>query len=52
MCLGKCRLSVVNFFECVVWRLMCLSCVLVAVWCCEELLCLVCACDLWSEVLF
>ena len=40
----KCRLSVVNFVECVVWWL-CLLCVLVAVWCCEELLCLVCACE-------
>ena len=33
-------MSVVKFAECVVWWLMCLLCVLVAVWSCEELLCL------------
>ena len=43
VCLVKCRLSVVNFVGYVVCGL-CLLCML-AVWCCEELLCLVCACE-------
>ena len=53
MCLVKCR----NFVECVVWWLMWVMFVVFVVcrWqcrCCEEFLCLVCACEWWSEVYF